>query len=199
MASAFTHAFAAVALTKIVSAEQRAWRFWTLLAGSTVLPDADVVGFAFGIGYGDLLEHRGLSHSLLFAAAWSLTVFSALVEVVIGLAIRFPAVSTVPRGLQSFGQDSLCPTRACILERNSTTTNEFSGTRIRIKRALVGDGYGMRDAGRAIRVRAHRRVRYWRCGFHRCEPGSDLGNGSAELYSIFIPIEHHSRLLSLEW
>ncbi len=40
--------------------------------------DADVVGFRFGIAYGDMLGHRGLSHSLLFAAllglatAWSM-------------------------------------------------------------------------------------------------------------------------------
>jgi inner membrane protein len=33
-----------------------------------MLPDADVIGFAFGIRYGDLLGHRGLSHSLLCAA-----------------------------------------------------------------------------------------------------------------------------------
>ena len=33
----------------------------------TGLPDADVVGFAFGIDYGDLLGHRGLTHSLPFA------------------------------------------------------------------------------------------------------------------------------------
>ena len=36
-----------------------------------MLPDADVIGFASGIDYGDLFGHRGLSHSLLFAAAWS--------------------------------------------------------------------------------------------------------------------------------
>ncbi len=35
----------------------------------TVLPDIDVVGFRFGIAYGDLLGHRGLTHSLPFAAA----------------------------------------------------------------------------------------------------------------------------------
>ncbi|SRR6266545_4273063 len=74
MASAFTHAFAAVALTKTISAEKRDCRFWTLLVGSAVLPDADVIGFALGIDYGDLLGHRGLSHSLLFAALWSLLV-----------------------------------------------------------------------------------------------------------------------------
>jgi len=76
MASAFTHAFAAVALTKALSRERRDWRFWTLLAGSAVLPDADVIGFAFGINYGDMFGHRGLSHSLLFAGLWSLLVVS---------------------------------------------------------------------------------------------------------------------------
>ena len=35
----------------------------------TVLPDIDVVGFRFGIAYGDLLGHRGLTHSLPFALA----------------------------------------------------------------------------------------------------------------------------------
>ena len=41
-----------------------------------MLPDIDVVGFAFGIRYSDMLGHRGLTHSLPFAflvgcvAAW---------------------------------------------------------------------------------------------------------------------------------
>ena len=74
MASGLTHAFAAIALTEIVSARKRDWRFRSLLVGSALLPDADVIGFALGIHYGDLFGHRGLSHSLLFAAAWSLTV-----------------------------------------------------------------------------------------------------------------------------
>ncbi len=76
MASVLTHAFAAVALTKTVSRRTRDWRFWTLAIGSSILPDADVVTFAFGIPYGDLLGHRGLSHSLLFATLWSLLVVS---------------------------------------------------------------------------------------------------------------------------
>ncbi len=76
MASALTHAFAAVALTRTFSRRRRAWRFWTLAVLSSILPDADVVGFAFGIEYGDLFGHRGFSHSLLFAALWSLLVVS---------------------------------------------------------------------------------------------------------------------------
>src|SRR5216683_4601593 len=74
MASAITHAFTAVALGKICSWAKHDWRFWTLAIGSAVLPDADVIGFAFGIDYGDLLGHRGFSHSILFAVLWSLLV-----------------------------------------------------------------------------------------------------------------------------
>ena len=33
-----------------------------------VIPDADVIGFAFGVPYESVLGHRGLSHSLAFAA-----------------------------------------------------------------------------------------------------------------------------------
>jgi inner membrane protein len=42
-------------------------RFWVLSALCAVVPDADVVAFFFGVAYGDVLGHRGLSHSLVFA------------------------------------------------------------------------------------------------------------------------------------
>jgi len=44
-----------------------------IVAGATLsaLPDLDVVTFVFGIPYGHVLGHRGLSHSLLFAAFMS--------------------------------------------------------------------------------------------------------------------------------
>ncbi len=71
MASAFTHAFAAIALGNIASGSQRGWRFWVLAAGSAVLPDADVITFAFGVQYEDVLGHRGFFHSLLFALIWA--------------------------------------------------------------------------------------------------------------------------------
>jgi inner membrane protein len=32
-----------------------------------MLPDADVIGFAFGVRYADAIGHRGLSHSFFFA------------------------------------------------------------------------------------------------------------------------------------
>jgi inner membrane protein len=33
----------------------------------SILPDFDVIGFQFGVRYGDLWGHRGMTHSLLFA------------------------------------------------------------------------------------------------------------------------------------
>lgn len=35
--------------------------------GLSMLPDADVLAFKFGVAYGDVLGHRGFTHSLLFA------------------------------------------------------------------------------------------------------------------------------------
>ncbi len=50
------------------------WRFWWLSAVCAVVPDVDVVGFAFGLRYGDMLGHRGLTHSLAFALLLALLV-----------------------------------------------------------------------------------------------------------------------------
>lgn len=48
------------------------WRL--LLAGAfcSVLPDLDVISFTFGVPYANALGHRGMSHSLLFAASTGL-------------------------------------------------------------------------------------------------------------------------------
>ena len=44
----------------------------------SMLPDADVLRFGFGVSYGDVLGHRGLTHSLLFAALLSIAVTAPL-------------------------------------------------------------------------------------------------------------------------
>jgi inner membrane protein len=60
-----------------------AW--WSALS---LLPDADVIGFALGVQYADPWGHRGATHSLMFSAALGITVGLA--------AMRFkrPAVRT---------------------------------------------------------------------------------------------------------
>lgn len=67
MASAFTHAYVALAAGKLYSSRAQPWRFWLTSVALSVFPDLDVVGFAFGIHYEDFLGHRGFSHSLAFA------------------------------------------------------------------------------------------------------------------------------------
>ena len=50
------------------------------MAGSacSVIPDLDVIGFSLGIKYSDMLGHRGLTHSIFFAAALAVATTLAL-------------------------------------------------------------------------------------------------------------------------
>jgi inner membrane protein len=70
MPSVPTHLFVGAALGQGAGNEARGdWRFWFLALFCSALPDLDVIGFHFGVHYGDLWGHRGLTHSILFAAA----------------------------------------------------------------------------------------------------------------------------------
>ena len=85
MPTPMTHAVVALAAGKAYTGKAMPARFWLTAMACSALPDLDVVGFAVGIRYGDLLGHRGLSHSLLFA----LVVGFAGATVVLPWAIRF--------------------------------------------------------------------------------------------------------------
>ncbi|MGH7183447.1 MAG: metal-dependent hydrolase [Nitrospiraceae bacterium] len=67
MASAFSHAFVALAMGKAFRNKELSWRELVLGACCSALPDLDVIGFLFGIEYGDLWGHRGMTHSIVFA------------------------------------------------------------------------------------------------------------------------------------
>src|SRR5689334_17070120 len=68
MASAITHAVVGVALAQAGRRDWREqWTYWFLAVFCSVLPDIDVIGFRFGIHYGDFWGHRGMTHSLLVA------------------------------------------------------------------------------------------------------------------------------------
>jgi inner membrane protein len=47
---------------------------WVIGAVCSVVPDLDVIGFRFGIRYGDFWGHRGFAHSLFFAALLAVVV-----------------------------------------------------------------------------------------------------------------------------
>ena len=68
MASEFSHAIVALTTGKII--QSRLLTGHTLLLGvvCSIIPDVDVIGFHYGIQYGDVWGHRGLTHSVLFAA-----------------------------------------------------------------------------------------------------------------------------------
>ena len=68
MASAFSHAFVALAMGKAFRNEILSWRELLLGVLCSIVPDLDVIGFYFGIEYGDAGGHRGLTHSVAFAA-----------------------------------------------------------------------------------------------------------------------------------
>ena len=68
MASAFTHPLVAGGLYVLMPGRALPGR--VLAAGLllSVAPDMDVVGFALGVPYEHMLGHRGITHSLPFAA-----------------------------------------------------------------------------------------------------------------------------------
>ena len=66
MPTVFSHPAPVLALAALLGGRvsTRMLLFGILCA---VLPDADVIGFRFGISYADAFGHRGFSHSLAFA------------------------------------------------------------------------------------------------------------------------------------
>jgi len=67
VATILSHGVVAVALGKVFTGERMPMHFWVASVACAILPDIDVIGFGFGIHYGDMLGHRGLTHSLLLA------------------------------------------------------------------------------------------------------------------------------------
>ena len=68
MPSVFSHAIAAVAIGGVAVGGRSRMAIWALGACCAVVPDHDVVPLWFGVPYRAMLGHRGLSHSLFFAA-----------------------------------------------------------------------------------------------------------------------------------
>jgi inner membrane protein len=68
LASLISHAIAALGIGTVFARPEIPKRVWAIGAVCSMLPDIDVVGFRFGIRYGDFWGHRGFTHSLLFAS-----------------------------------------------------------------------------------------------------------------------------------
>jgi hypothetical protein len=53
MATPFSHAIVAIAIGRVVQPKQAPWWHWALGALLSFVPDLDVIGFHFGVRYGD--------------------------------------------------------------------------------------------------------------------------------------------------
>ncbi len=90
MASVFSHAVAALGIGACFYRPGTPPRVWMAGVACSVMPDLDVIGFRFGIRYGDFWGHRGFTHSLLFAA------LLATPMAFIGFWRRLPSIGRVP-------------------------------------------------------------------------------------------------------
>ena len=68
MCSVLTHPVVPIALAAILPHDTRSPTLVLVGAACAVIPDLDVIGIKFGVGSHPLLGHRGLTHSIVFAA-----------------------------------------------------------------------------------------------------------------------------------
>lgn len=78
MPTIITHAIVGAASAKVFTKQTASWRIYLASIICSVLPDADVIAFSFGIPYGHFLGHRGFFHSIFFALILSLVVVLCL-------------------------------------------------------------------------------------------------------------------------
>ena len=63
MPTIISHTAVAVAAGMAFAPREVPNHFWTLAIVCSIIPDADVIGFSFGIPYGHFFGHRGFFHS----------------------------------------------------------------------------------------------------------------------------------------
>lgn len=80
MPTIFSHGVAAAALLTAFPERAVPRRLLTLGIACAIAPDLDVVAVPFGARSGDLLGHRGFTHSLLFAAILASVVLAGAVR-----------------------------------------------------------------------------------------------------------------------
>src|SRR5258705_3103050 len=78
MPSGFSHAFVGAALGALFRRPGPPARFWLAGAACGAIPDLYISGLWFGVPWGHVLGHRGITHSLPFAAAFGAVVTALL-------------------------------------------------------------------------------------------------------------------------
>jgi inner membrane protein len=78
MATVFSHAVAGLVIATVIRTPRAVGGLALAGALCAVVPDADVVGIGLGVPWGHVLGHRGITHSLAFAAALAAIVTAAM-------------------------------------------------------------------------------------------------------------------------
>lgn len=101
MPTLLTHALLPLIAAKAMGRDRISSRLTMAGVVAAMLPDADVIGFRFGIPYGAELGHRGASHSLLFAVLVGAAAMFAARRLLTTptCAFAFVALSTASHGL----------------------------------------------------------------------------------------------------
>lgn len=71
MCSILTHPAVPIALSFLLPENSLTPKLVLFGAVCSIVPDLDVVAFRFGIGYGHMFGHRGITHSIFFAALFA--------------------------------------------------------------------------------------------------------------------------------
>jgi len=99
MCSLITHPVIPVAISPLFPRQSLSPA--VVIAGviSSVIPDFDVIGFRLGISYGETLGHRGVTHSIFFAAVlgalltYLLAEYSARAQILVFIFLFFSTLS----------------------------------------------------------------------------------------------------------
>ncbi|MGH7773230.1 MAG: metal-dependent hydrolase [Candidatus Binatia bacterium] len=75
MATIPTHAVSGIALASFFLKQTDSRYWWIIGAAAAMVPDLDILAFIFGIPYESPSGHRGITHSLFFAAAFAWLLF----------------------------------------------------------------------------------------------------------------------------
>lgn len=93
MPTILTHAVLGAAIAQVLAPPSFRRTLTWVCAGCAMLPDADVVGFGLGVAYGDMLGHRGITHSVLFAGLAGLSTLGWFRQSTAALCVFLATVS----------------------------------------------------------------------------------------------------------
>jgi len=99
--SLISHSVVAVAAGVAFAPRDVPTQFWTLAILCSILPDADVIGFPFGIPYHHFFGRRGFFHSPFFGLLWSFFIVSIFFREADIFSARTP-IEVSPIGAKAF-------------------------------------------------------------------------------------------------